>query len=334
MSKTVVIVGASSGIGRATAHAFARKGYRLGLVARNELALNETLREVYSLGGSGIVVPMDASDASSVEEAASRIEAALGAIDIWVNNAMVSMMAPFDEMSAEEFEQITRVTYLSYVWGTKEALKRMKKRDRGVIVQVGSALAHRSIPLQSAYCGAKHAIVGFTESVRCELLHDRSQIKITVVHLPGVNTPQFNWVRSRMEKKPKPVGTIFQPEAAARAIVWASENPRKEVLFGFPTLESVIGNRVAPALLDHYLARKVYRDHFSEELEDSLRPNNLFEAVAVDYGVHGPYSKLAKKRSLEFAISKNRSWLLSVGAIAIGLLFSLRQVNAKELSHG
>jgi NAD(P)-dependent dehydrogenase (short-subunit alcohol dehydrogenase family) len=322
--EVVVITGASSGVGRATAQAFAREGARIGLIARGRESLARTLDEVGSLGGEGIALPLDVSEAGAVDEAASRVEEKLGPIDVWVNNAMVSMMSPLEEMTAEEFERITKVTYLGYVWGTKAALKRMRPRNRGVIVQVGSALAHRSIPLQSAYCGAKHAIVGFTESLRCELIQQQSAIAITVVSLPGMNTPQFNWVRSNMPRKSKPVGTIFQPEVAAEAIVWATRHPRKEVLVGLPTVESVFGNRVIPSLLDRYLAGKVYREHFSDEPESSSRPDNLFRPVPADYGARGPYSAEAKEQSLEFELSKRRGWIASFALVAAGLFLMSR----------
>jgi NADP-dependent 3-hydroxy acid dehydrogenase YdfG len=315
--KIVMITGASSGVGRATAHAFARLGAKIGLIARNENALKNTLREVRKLGGSGLILPLDVSEPALLENAATRMENAFGPIDVWVNNAMVSTMAPFHELTPREFERVTKVTYLGYVWGTMAALKRMRPRNRGVIVQVGSALAHRSIQLQSGYCGAKHAIVGFSESIRCELLHDESEVRISVVELPGVNTPQFNWVRNKMGRKSKPVGTIFEPEVAAEAIVWTAFHPRKELLVGFPTVESVMGNRVAPAILDHYLARKVYEEHFTKEPEAAGRPDNLFDPVPVDYGVRGPYSADAKSKSLQLELSKCRSWI-ALGALAAG----------------
>jgi NAD(P)-dependent dehydrogenase (short-subunit alcohol dehydrogenase family) len=257
-AQVVVVTGASAGVGRATVRAFAKRGAYLGLVARGDDGLQAARREVEDLGGKALVVQTDVADPVQVEAAAIAVEEAFGPIDVWVNNAMASVFSPAHEMTPEEFERVTAVTYLGYVYGTLAALKRMRPRDRGVIVQVGSALAYRGIPLQSAYCGAKHAVQGFTESVRCELLHDGSDVKITMVQLPALNTPQFSWVKSRLRRKPQPVPPIYQPEVAADAIVWAAYNYRRQWYVGGPTTLAIVGDKIAPGLADRYLAKQGY----------------------------------------------------------------------------
>jgi NAD(P)-dependent dehydrogenase (short-subunit alcohol dehydrogenase family) len=260
----VVVTGASAGVGRATVRAFARRGCRIGLIARGEDGLEGARREVEEAGGQALICKTDVADAAGIEAAAAAIEERLGPIDIWVNNAMVSVFSPLKEMTVEEFRRVTEVTYLGYVYGTMAALKRMLPRDRGTIVQVGSALAYRGIPLQSAYCGAKHAIQGFTESVRCELLHDGSNVWITMVQMPALNTPQFDWVKSRLPNRAQPVPPIYQPEVAAEAIVWAAHHRRRELLVGSSTVRAVLGDKVAPGLLDRYLARTGYESQQTE----------------------------------------------------------------------
>src|SRR5213080_4098373 len=256
--EVVVITGASAGVGRATVQAFARRGARLGLIARGPDGLDATRAEVEQLGGSALVFAFDVADADKVEEAAARVEEEFGPIDIWVNNAMVSVFSPVKKMTAEEFRRVTEVTYLGVVYGTLAALKRMLPRDRGSIVQVGSALAYRGIPLQSAYCGAKHAIKGFTESLRCELLHDKSNVRITMVQLPALNTPQFGWVKSRLPRKAQPVTPIFQPEVAADAIHFAAHHPRREFFVAWPSWKAIVANKFIPGLIDRLLARAGY----------------------------------------------------------------------------
>ena len=251
----VVITGASSGVGRACATAFARRGADLALLARGVDGLEAAAGEARALGVRAIAIPTDVADAAQVEEAAERTELELGAIDLWVNNAMLSVFSPVKELQAEEVRRVTEVTYLGYVHGTLAALRRMLPRDEGVIVQVGSALAYRAIPLQAAYCAAKHAIEGFTESLRCELLHDNSGVRVTMVQLPALNTPHFDVVRSRLPRHPKPVPPIFEPEVAADAVVWAADHPRREVVVGFSTLRALLANKIAPGFLDRYLAR-------------------------------------------------------------------------------
>src|SRR5881227_1663244 len=307
--EVVVVTGASAGVGRATVQAFARRGARLGLIARGPDGLEAARKEVDQLGGSALVFAIDVADAEKVEGAATRVEEEFGPIDIWVNNAMVSVFSPVKEMTAEEFHRVTEVTYLGVVYGTLAALKRMLPRDRGSIVQVGSALAYRGIPLQAAYCGAKHAIQGFTESLRCELLHDKSNVRITMVQLPALNTPQFGWVKSRLPKQPQPVPPIYQPEVAAEAIVWAARQNRREVWVGSSTVGTLIMNNLAPGALDRYLATHGYRAQLTEQPDDPNRPNNLFGPVDnnQDLGAHGRFDDRAKSVSLQFKASANRA---------------------------
>lgn len=295
--EVVVVTGASAGIGRAVVRELARDGARIGLVARGIDGLKAAKREVEQLGGQAIVIPTDVSSFDEVGNAARKTEEAFGPLDIWINNAMVTVLGDFENITPEEYRRITDVTYHGYVWGTMVALERMRRRDRGTIVQVGSALGHRSIPLQAPYCGAKHAIIGFTESLRSELIHEGSKVRVTVVALPGVNTPQFRLGRNKMAYRSKPVGTIFQPEVAARAIVWAARHSHKELLVGAPTVQAVQGQKVIAALLDHYLAGMVYKNHFSEEPEEVDRVDNLWAPVAGDHGAHGPYDAIAKEHS-------------------------------------
>jgi NAD(P)-dependent dehydrogenase (short-subunit alcohol dehydrogenase family) len=263
----VVITGASAGVGRATVRVFARRGAHLGLIARGRDGLEGARREVEALGGTALVLPTDVADADQIEAAASAVEAHLGPIDIWINNAMVSVFSPVQEMTPAEFRRVTEVTYLGYVYGTLAALKRMLPRDRGVIVQAGSALAYRGIPLQAAYFGAKHAIQGFMDALRCELLHDGSQVQVTMVQMPAFNTPQFGWVKSRLPHKAQPVPPIYQPEVAAKAIVWAAHHPRRELFVGFSTVKAIIGNKLAPWLGDWYLARQGYTAQQTDDLQ-------------------------------------------------------------------
>src|SRR5262245_46288112 len=298
--KVVIVTGASAGVGRATARAFAREGASIGLIARDEQRLEATRKEIEALNSRALVLPADVTDSRAIEAVAERVERELGAIDIWINNAMTTVFSPFDQITPDEFRRATEVTYLGYVYGTMAALKRMKRRDRGVIVQVGSALAHRSIPLQSAYCGAKHAIVGFTDSLRSELLHDGSNVKLTVVNLPALNTPQFDWSRSRLPRQPQPVPPIFQPEVAADAIFWASHYPEREVNVGFPTEIAILAQKIAPGVADRYLARTGYDSQQTAEPVQPYRPNNLFRAVPGDFGAHGRFDSRAHLYSVQF----------------------------------
>lgn len=314
--EVVVITGASAGVGRATAQAFARRGARIALLARGEAGLDSARREVEQLGGQAIAIPVDVADAGQIEAAAVRIEETFGPIDIWVNNAMVSVFSPVKEMTAEEFRRVTEVTYLGYVYGTLAALKRMHPRDHGAIVQVGSALAYRGIPLQAAYCGAKHAIQGFCDSLRAELLHDGSQVRLTMVQLPAVNTPQFGWVKSRLPHKAQPVPPIYQPELIAEAIYWAAHQSRREVKVGTSTMIAILGNRVAPWLGDWYLARTGYQGQQTDEPRDPAQRDNLWQPLddTRDWGAHGAFDARAKTWSPQLWATQHRGWLALGGA--------------------
>jgi short-subunit dehydrogenase len=297
MGQVVVVTGASAGVGRATARRFASQGASVALLARNENRLQAAAREVEHAGGRALVVPTDVVDHDAVEQAAARIEDELGPIDVWVNNAMATIFSRFVDISPDEFRRSTEVTYLGFVWGTMAALRRMIPRDTGTIVQVGSALAYRGIPLQAPYCGAKHAIKGFTESVRTELLHDGSNVHIAMVELPAHNTPQFNWGRNRMPKRPQPVPPIYQPEVAAEAILHAATHDTRQLFVGWPTIATRVANALAPGLVDRYLARTGFKSQLTDEPEHA-RPDNLFESVDGDYGAHGRFDDQAKDRSI------------------------------------
>jgi NAD(P)-dependent dehydrogenase (short-subunit alcohol dehydrogenase family) len=314
----VVITGASAGVGRATACKFARHGARVALLARGLEGLEGTRKEVERLGGKAFVIPVDVADPNQVEKAAAQIESEFGEIDIWINNAMTSVFSPIREMTPEEFRRVTEVTYLGYVYGTLAALKRMLPRDRGVIVQVGSALAYRGIPLQSAYCAAKHAVQGFCDSLRCELLHDKSHVQLTMVQLPALNTPQFGWVKSRLPRKAQPVPPIFQPEVAAEAIHFAAHNPRREFYVGEPSVAVIIANKFVPGLLDHYLARSGYDSQQYDGAEDPNRPDNLWQPVPGDHGAHGAFDARARSWSPQLWTSEHRT-LIAVALMALGV---------------
>ncbi len=317
--RVVVVTGASAGVGRATVRAFAELGASIGLLARGREGLEAARREVEAMGGRGLVLPLDVSDADAVEAAAGEVERQLGPIDVWVNNAMLSVFSPVAQMRADEYRRVTEVTYLGYVHGTLSALRRMLPRDRGVIIQVGSALAYRGIPLQSAYCAAKHAIQGFCDSLRCELIHDGSRVRLTMVQMPAMNTPQFSWVKSRLPRKGQPVPPIFQPEVAARAIVWAAFHDRREIAVGWPTVEAIVGNKVAPGWLDHYLARHGYDAQMTDEPEDPDRPDNLWHPVERDHGAHGTFDSRSRNGSWQLWLDLNRRWFAVAGAAVAGL---------------
>jgi len=333
--EVVVITGASAGVGRATVREFAKRGALIGLIARGTDGLEGARREVESAGGRALVLPVDVADAAQVEAAAERVESTFGPIDIWVNNAMASVFSPIKEMTAEEFKRVTEVTYLGYVYGSLAALKRMLPRDRGTIVHVGSALAYRSIPLQAAYCAAKHAVLGFFASLRTELMHDGSNVKTTMVQMPALNTPQFGWVKSRLPRKAQPVPPIFQPEVAARAIYYAAHHPeRREYYVGFSTVKAVFGNKLAPSFADHYLARDGYDSQQHDGPENPNRPNNLWEPVSGDHGAHGTFDERASSFSMELWLEMNRKWLgAALGLLAAGALLSRvrQQPAASEL---
>lgn len=321
-NETVVVTGASAGLGRAIAREFGSHGAQVALLARGIDGLNAAKREIEAAGGRALVLPSDVADAKAVEEAAEVIEDQLGPIDIWVNNAMTSVFSPIKEMLPEEYKRVTEVTYLGVVYGTLAALKRMLPRDRGAIVQVGSALAYRSIPLQSAYCAAKHAIAGFTDSLRCELIHDESHVRVTMVNMPALNTTQFSWVKSRLKRKAQPVPPIFQPEVGARAVYWAAHHDRREIYVGGPTVEAIVGNKVAPSALDHYLGKTGYDSQQTNEAEDPNRPNNLWQPLAGDHGAHGTFDDRAHPQSYELWADLHRLWI-GIGAAATAGLATL-----------
>jgi NAD(P)-dependent dehydrogenase (short-subunit alcohol dehydrogenase family) len=317
-SRVVVVTGSSGGIGRAAAQAFAQRGDRVALLARGEKGLRNAAREVAERGGHALAIPVDVADHRAVDAAAQRVETELGPIDVWVNTAFTSVFAPFTRISPEEFRRVTEVTYLGYVYGTQAALRRMLPRDRGAIVQVGSALAYRGIPLQSAYCGAKHAIQGFNEALRCELLHDGSGVRVTMVQMPGVNTPQFSWVLSRLPRQAQPVPPIYQPEVAADAIVFAADHPqRREYWVGGSTVGTLIANSVAPGLLDRYLARTGYRSQQTDRPRPQDQPVNLWEPAdeARDFGTHGIFDDRAVSRSPQLWASQHHRLLGAAGAL-------------------
>src|SRR5579863_10153962 len=307
--EVVVITGASAGVGRAIAQAFAKRGAHIGLLARGQAGLEGALRDVEAAGGQALIIPTDTSDAEQVEAAAAKVEEAFGPIDIWINVAMASVFSPVKEMQPEEYKRVTEVAYLGYVYGTLAALRRMLPRDKGRIIQIGSALAYRGIPLQSAYCAAKHAIAGFTDSLRCELIHDKSRVRVTIVQMPALNTPQFGWVKSRLKHKAQPVPPIFQPEVGAKAIYWAAHHTRREVYVGWPTVEAIVGNKVIPGLLDRYLGKTGFASQQTCEPEDPNRANNLWEPVAGDHGAHGTFERRAHGRSWELRASLGRRWI-------------------------
>ncbi len=315
--EVVVITGASAGVGRATVREFARRRACVGLIARGLDGLEGTRREVESAGGRALVLPADVADAAAVEQAAARVEQELGPIDVWINNAATSVFSPIKEMQAEEFKRVTEVTYLGVVYGTQAALRFMLPRDRGTILQVGSALAHRSIPLQSAYCAAKHAVQGFTESLRCELIHDRSHVHVTVVNLPAVNTPQFGWNKSRLPNHPQPVPPIYQPEVAAEAIYFAAHARRREMSVGIPTVVAIYGNRIAPGVGDYYLGLQGYQSQQTGEPIDPSRPHNLWEPVAGDHGARGIFDDRATASSPQLWANMNRRWLAVAGLAGV-----------------
>jgi NAD(P)-dependent dehydrogenase (short-subunit alcohol dehydrogenase family) len=309
----VVITGASAGIGRATVRKFAEHGAYIGLVARGRDGLEGARQEVEAAGGKALVLPTDVSDPDQVEAAAAAVEEAFGLINIWINDAMASVFSPFKEITPEEFKRVTEVTYLGYVYGTMAALRRMIPRDRGKIIQVGSALAYRSIPLQAPYCGAKAAIRGFTDSIRTELIHDGSKVEITMVQMPAVNTPQFGWVKSRLPNKPQPVPPIFQPEVATEAIYWAAHNPRRELYVGSSSVKAIMANKVAPRLLDYYLANTGYSGQQTDEPADPQRQNNLWEPVPGDHGAHGSFDNRAQDDCPQLWATENQDWLIALG---------------------
>ena len=325
MSDVVVITGATSGVGRAIVRRFAEDKAAIALVGRNREGLDRARKEVENAGGRALVLPVDVADPDGVESAAAATEEALGPIDIWINDAMTTVFAWFEDITPDEFKRATEVTYLGAVWGTKAALSRMLPRNHGTIVQVGSALAYRGIPLQSPYCGAKHALKGFQESLRCELRNKGSRVHLTMVQLPGLNTPQFDHCRTKMPNVPRPVPPVYQPEVAADAVHYAAHHRRREVWAGVPTVYTIIGNRLAPGLVERYLARTGVKGQQTDEpLGQDVREGNLFDPPTTDQGAHGPFDREAHEHSVQLTLSKHRrlagaaaAGLAGVGAVAM-----------------
>ena len=333
--QVVVITGASAGVGRSIARAYGARGACVGLIARGRDGLEAARLEVERTGGQALVCIADVADAGQVEAAAAAIEERFGAFDVWINNAMVSVFSPVKEMTADEFRRVTEVTYLGVVHGTLAALRRMAPRNHGRIVQVGSALAYRGIPLQSAYCAAKHAIQGFCDSLRSELLHDHSRVTVTMVQLPAMNTPQFDWVKSRLPNRARPVPPVFQPEVAADAILSAADSGRREVYVGMPTVQAIVGNKLAAGLLDHFLARTAYAAQQTEEPENPDRPHNLWTPLPGDHGAHGRFDAIARDTSAQLWLSQHRSVIaLALASLAIPVAWTICSRSRERESAG
>jgi len=319
-NQVFVVTGGSAGLGRAIVDKIAERKAAVAVIARGEDRVQAACAAVREAGGRALALPLDVADADAVMQAAKRVEQELGPIDVWINDAMVSVFSPVKKMQAAEYRRVTEVTYLGYVHGTLAALEHMLPRDRGVIIQVGSALAHRAIPLQSAYCAAKHAMKGFTESLITELLHDNSHVRVTMVQMPAMNTPQFDWVKSRLEDRGQPVPPIFQPEVGAHAVMHAVDNDvGRELLVAWPTVKAVFGEKVVPGYIDHVLARDGYSSQQTGEPEDPNRPNNLWEPVPGDYGAHGRFDARAHDDSIELEARLHRNWLMLAGGVLGGV---------------
>jgi NAD(P)-dependent dehydrogenase (short-subunit alcohol dehydrogenase family) len=323
MSEVIVVTGASAGLGRAIVERFARDGSSIGLIARGRERLEQAGATVEALGGRALLLPLDVADADAVEHAAETVERELGPIDVWINNAMVSVYSPIKQMPAAEFRRVTEVTYLGYVHGTLAALKRMLPRDRGIIIQVGSALAHRSIPLQSAYCASKHAILGFHESLLSELIHDGSRVRATMVQMPAMNTPQFDWAKSRLPRQTQPVPPIFQPEVGADAVHHAVRTDvGRELLVAWPTVKAVVGEKLVPGYIDRKLGRDGYSGEETSVPADPSRPDNLWSPAPGAYGAHGRFDDRSRDVSVELWLAKRKPWIALAGAIVAGVALS------------
>ena len=318
MPKIVVITGAGAGVGRATVEEFARKGYDVALLARDPDRLEAAAAEIRRYGVRALPIPTDVADDEAVEAAADRVEQELGPIDVWVNVAMATVFAPVSKLTAKEFQRGTAVTYLGQVHGTMAALSRMTPRNRGTIVNVGSALGYRSVPLQSIYCGSKFAIRGFTDALRSEIIHDKLDIHLTMVDLPAVNTPQFDWAMNKMGRRAKPVAPIYQPEVPARAIFFAATHRRREVWVGYPTVQAILANRIAPGLIDKYLAKAGYSGQLTDEPLGPNAPANLYEPVPGAYSAHGRFDARSRSGSWEMFTDRHRNAFWA--AAGLGLL--------------
>jgi len=326
MTEVIVVTGASAGLGRAIVERFARDGASIALIARGRERLEQAGQTVIALGGQAMILPLDVADADAVEKAADTVEQTFGPIDVWINNAMVSVYSPIKEMTADEFRRVTEVTYLGYVYGTLAALKRMLPRDRGTIIQVGSALAHRSIPLQAAYCASKHAIMGFHESLLSELIHDGSRVRATMVQMPAMNTPQFEWAKSRLPRRVQPVPPIFQPEVGADAVHHAVRHDvGREFLVAWPTVKAVVGEKLVPGYIDKKLGDSGYEGEQTSEPADPNRVDNLWSPAPGAFGAHGRFDDRAKETSVELWLSKRRPWLTLAGAVALGAALGARR---------
>lgn len=326
--RVVVVTGASAGVGRAVARAFGAEGAKVGLIARTREALEDAAREIERAGGEALVLPLDVADAAAVEEAADEVVARWGHLDVWVNDAMVSVFSPVKETQAEEYRRVTEVDYLGFVHGTKAALKHMLPRDAGHVIQIGSALVYRSIPLQSAYCASKAAIRGFTDSLRCELYHDRSRVKVSMVQLPAVNTPQFDVVRSRLPNHPQPVPPIFQPEVIARAVLWVADHPTRELWVGWSAVKAILGQKLVPGLLDRYLGRMGYAAQQTDQPVSPGRKDDVDRALPGDRGAHGDFDPRAKGWSAELWFRMNRRRIVGAVAAAAAVVFGYRALTA------
>ncbi|HEX4764934.1 MAG TPA: SDR family oxidoreductase [Lichenihabitans sp.] len=328
MARIVVVTGAGAGVGRATVEEFAKAGYDVALLSRDPDRLDRAAADLRRYGGRTLAIPTDVADADAVEAAAQRVETELGPIDVWVNVAMATVFAPVHQLTAREVERGTKVTYLGQVHGMMSALRRMRPRNRGTIINVGSALAYRSVPLQSIYCGAKFAIRGFTDALRSEIIHDGLDIHITMVDLPAVNTPQFDWALNKMGRKAKPVAPIFQPEVPARAILFAATHHRRDIWVGFPTVKAILANRIAPGLIDRYLASSGYSGQLAEQRLPPDAPSNLYEPVPGDYGAHGRFDSRARTGSWEMFTDRHRTAFWA-GALGLAGLLGLHLLARK-----
>lgn len=328
--QVVAVTGASAGIGRAIAKAFARDNARVGLIARSAIALDQVKHEIEQDGGRAITVPCDVSDSDAVEAAAARVEQELGPIDIWVNCAMVTVFSQFRDIQPDEYQRVTDVTYHGYVFGTMAALKRMRPRNAGHIIQIGSALSYRSIPLQSAYCGAKHAIRGFTDSLRSELIHEQIPVEISMIQLPAFNTPQFNWGRNHAPSEPQPLPPIHDPALAAEAVIWTAKNPQREVWVGWPSWQAILGHKLFPGFLDRYMASKAWEGQFTGATPDPDSPDNLFETVDQWHSERGPFADRAvTKKPILWQVKNQNFWVNGTAFVLLIAVFLLGLILGK-----